>query len=188
MQSVEGRGTVFSVSLSFEISEQAESKLEPQCNVSEQKRISFEGKRVLLVEDNELNQEIAVEILQDAGFVVGDVEGGVGGGAVLCGGSLHGGDVVPAGLGSLVRDGPLVGTHACVIHSKALEFAVTHCEVASGAGEDAAVCVVDVLNFHAVVLMGCFLGYRLHGSGTDLWRRGNYLRWHFLGYCRGGTH
>ena len=69
--------------------------------------------------------------------VVGNVEGGVGGGAVLCGGSLHGGDVVPAGLGSLIRDGPLVGTHACVIHSKALEFAGTLCEVTGGAGEDA---------------------------------------------------
>ena len=32
--------------------------------------ISFEGKKILLVEDNELNQEIAVEILQEAGFVV----------------------------------------------------------------------------------------------------------------------
>ena len=69
--------------------------------------------------------------------VVGNVEGGVGGGAVLCGGSLHGGDVVPAGLGSLIRNGPLVGTHACVIHSKALEFVGTHCEVTGGAGEDA---------------------------------------------------
>ncbi|MEY8338785.1 response regulator [Lachnospiraceae bacterium 62-35] len=32
--------------------------------------ISFEGKRIFLVEDNELNQEIAVEILQEAGFTV----------------------------------------------------------------------------------------------------------------------
>ncbi len=31
---------------------------------------SFQGKKILLVEDNELNQEIAVEILQNAGFVV----------------------------------------------------------------------------------------------------------------------
>ena len=31
---------------------------------------SFEGKKILLVEDNELNQEIAVEILQEAGFVL----------------------------------------------------------------------------------------------------------------------
>ena len=31
---------------------------------------SFKGKKILLVEDNELNQEIAVEILREAGFVV----------------------------------------------------------------------------------------------------------------------
>ena len=31
---------------------------------------SFEGKKLLLVEDNELNQEIATEILQEAGFLV----------------------------------------------------------------------------------------------------------------------
>ena len=31
---------------------------------------SFEGKRILLVEDNELNQEIAVEILRQSGFEV----------------------------------------------------------------------------------------------------------------------
>lgn len=36
--------------------------------------IDFTGKRILLVEDNELNQEIAVEILKEAGFVV-DVAG-----------------------------------------------------------------------------------------------------------------
>ena len=32
--------------------------------------VSFEGKRILLVEDNELNQEIALEILRSSGFVV----------------------------------------------------------------------------------------------------------------------
>ena len=31
---------------------------------------SFEGKKILLVEDNELNQEIAVEILKEAGFIM----------------------------------------------------------------------------------------------------------------------
>ena len=31
---------------------------------------SFEGKRILLVEDNELNQEIALEILRQSGFEV----------------------------------------------------------------------------------------------------------------------
>lgn len=33
-------------------------------------KLDFQGKKILLVEDNELNQEVAVEILQEAGFVV----------------------------------------------------------------------------------------------------------------------
>ncbi len=37
---------------------------------------SFVGKKLFLVEDNELNQEIAVEILQEAGFVVDVAEDG----------------------------------------------------------------------------------------------------------------
>lgn len=32
--------------------------------------VSFEGKKILLVEDNEINQEIAVEILREAGFEI----------------------------------------------------------------------------------------------------------------------
>ncbi len=36
----------------------------------------FEGKRILLVEDNELNREIATEILQESGFQVEDAENG----------------------------------------------------------------------------------------------------------------
>lgn len=36
----------------------------------EQKAPSHAGKRILLVEDNALNQEIAVEILREAGFLV----------------------------------------------------------------------------------------------------------------------
>ncbi|MGN0996145.1 MAG: response regulator [Candidatus Ventricola sp.] len=37
----------------------------------------FTGKRILLVEDNELNQEIAVEILREAGFVVDVADDGI---------------------------------------------------------------------------------------------------------------
>ncbi len=39
-------------------------------HLSNQSRQIFQGKRILLVEDNELNQEIATEILQDAGVRV----------------------------------------------------------------------------------------------------------------------
>ena len=39
--------------------------------------VDFTGKKILLVEDNELNQEIATEILQRAGFVVDIAEDGI---------------------------------------------------------------------------------------------------------------
>lgn len=35
-----------------------------------EENVSFEGKKILLVEDNEINQEIAIEILQEAGFIM----------------------------------------------------------------------------------------------------------------------
>ncbi len=39
--------------------------------------VTFEGRKILLVEDNELNQEIAVEILQEAGFIMDVADDGV---------------------------------------------------------------------------------------------------------------
>ena len=39
--------------------------------------VDFSGKRILLVEDNELNQEIAAEILREAGFVVDVANDGI---------------------------------------------------------------------------------------------------------------
>ena len=42
----------------------------------EEKPVSFEGKRVLVVEDNDLNREIAYEILSRAGFVVEEAADG----------------------------------------------------------------------------------------------------------------
>ena len=43
----------------------------------EEENVSFDGKKILLVEDNELNQEIAVEILKEAGFVLDVADDGV---------------------------------------------------------------------------------------------------------------
>ena len=40
------------------------------------KKADFAGKKILLVEDNELNQEVAVEILQSEGFVMDAAEDG----------------------------------------------------------------------------------------------------------------
>ena len=39
--------------------------------------VDFTGKKILLVEDNELNQEIAAEILKEAGFVVDIADDGI---------------------------------------------------------------------------------------------------------------
>ncbi len=46
-------------------------------DTTEEEPISFEGKKILLVEDNELNQEIAVEILGETGFVIEVADDGV---------------------------------------------------------------------------------------------------------------
>lgn len=42
-----------------------------------EENMDFTGKRILLVEDNELNQEIAAEILKAAGFIVDVAEDGI---------------------------------------------------------------------------------------------------------------
>lgn len=42
-----------------------------------EKDVDFTGKNILLVEDNELNQEIASEILREAGFIVDVAEDGI---------------------------------------------------------------------------------------------------------------
>lgn len=68
----EGKGTEFVVSLEFKLSDKLlgpEIKDEPK-----KKAFDFKGYRILLAEDNLLNQEIAVTLLTEAGFVV-DVAG-----------------------------------------------------------------------------------------------------------------
>ena len=66
-----GKGTETVVSLRFRI---CNSKIEAK-TVSNQV-IDFTGKKLLLVEDNELNREIAVELLREAGFTVDTAEDG----------------------------------------------------------------------------------------------------------------
>ena len=50
--------------------------IEEQKNEEEQENIDFSGKRILLVEDNMMNREIATEYLQDFGFLVENAENG----------------------------------------------------------------------------------------------------------------
>ena len=67
-------GTTFTVTLTFELSGVTQALPPTPVAVSEQR--SLAGKRLLLVEDNELNQEIAQEFLQMAGAEVVSVSDG----------------------------------------------------------------------------------------------------------------
>lgn len=77
IQSDLGEGSIFTVNLPFKIQE-GEEYLDPitgkEKNAKEEYIVytpmNFKGKKVLLVEDNELNLEIAQEILKGPGFVV----------------------------------------------------------------------------------------------------------------------
>ncbi|MDO4946895.1 MAG: ATP-binding protein [Fibrobacter sp.] len=75
VQSESGKGTKFTVSLSFKIEETVVVE-EPDVKIENLAPKSFKGLKVLLVEDNELNAEIAQSILQEAGFVVDTVGDG----------------------------------------------------------------------------------------------------------------
>lgn len=64
VQSKEGEGTTFTIEIPFQVAEAfVEEEKKGECNC-------FEGKKLLVVEDNELNQEIAKVILEGHGFVV----------------------------------------------------------------------------------------------------------------------
>lgn len=63
-QSVKGKGTTFTIVLPFKICEQEEEK---STAVKEEKSASIAGLKILLVEDNELNMEIAQFILENEG-------------------------------------------------------------------------------------------------------------------------
>lgn len=75
IQSEPGHGTTISITLSFPIPEDSESvslieKDESHFN------FNLAGKRILLVEDNELNREIAKFILEDLGLIVDEADDG----------------------------------------------------------------------------------------------------------------
>ena len=59
-------GTKFVVTLDFEI----DTSVKEEKKNFDIKAISFDGKRVLLVEDNEMNRQIATDILSDGGLVI----------------------------------------------------------------------------------------------------------------------
>ena len=64
-------GSVFTVDIPFDIDSESEAK-----ESDDDTPDSFEGKRVLLVEDNDLNQEIALYMLKEKGFEVDTADNG----------------------------------------------------------------------------------------------------------------
>lgn len=84
VESEEKKGTAFTVRLRFVICKnqnrvkQEETKYVTVCNQQrdEEETQVFVGKRILLAEDNLLNQEIAQELLQELGFTVETVSNG----------------------------------------------------------------------------------------------------------------
>lgn len=77
----QGKGSEFVIFLEFKL---AQKKIKEDDNVRIEKELpsdkdqtdKFIGKKILLVEDNELNREIAVEILKEFGFVLESAENG----------------------------------------------------------------------------------------------------------------
>lgn len=65
-----GKGTRFEVSIDLKIDEETKESEAPV--VQDQ----FTGSRILLVEDNEMNREIAKDMLEDYGFIIEDAEDG----------------------------------------------------------------------------------------------------------------
>ena len=69
-----GKGTEVLVRVDLKIGEGVADETPDQALISHE---SFRGKRILLVEDNDLNREIARTILEDAGIIVDTAEDGI---------------------------------------------------------------------------------------------------------------
>ena len=78
VKSEEGKGSEFLICFDLENAKEGELSVEEKKeNVYESSVIdSFKGVRVLLVEDNELNREIATELLKTVGFILDEAENG----------------------------------------------------------------------------------------------------------------
>jgi len=72
------KGTEFVLRFTFKLQEQGQAQVEPeqQPSIGVASAYDFSGKRLLLVEDNELNMEIAQELLCEVGFLVETAQNG----------------------------------------------------------------------------------------------------------------
>ena len=89
VDSVQGKGTTFTVMLQLQLAKTDGEEKENSGNVQnadteakaadssgKSERMRFDGHRILLAEDNELNQEIAYELLTETGLIVDTVKDG----------------------------------------------------------------------------------------------------------------
>lgn len=74
VDSEEGKGTEFIITLRQKLAEKTQKDAEER-SMEEAKKL-FYGKRILIAEDNDLNREIEVAILEDAGFLVEEAADG----------------------------------------------------------------------------------------------------------------
>ncbi len=70
------KGTEFVLQFTFKLKEQEQVQPEQQPSIETALANDFSGKRLLLVEDNELNMEIAQELLCEVGFTVETAQNG----------------------------------------------------------------------------------------------------------------
>ena len=80
VKSKPGEGSVFTVELPLQVlteEEAAAFEAESRASAAIPAEDKFTGKRVLLVEDNEMNREIATDILTEAGLTVEEAEDGL---------------------------------------------------------------------------------------------------------------
>ena len=76
VESEVGKGSKFTIRVPMRLQENPEAVEQVRFAYSEQESISFEGFKVLVVEDNELNLEISRDALENAGVVVESAEDG----------------------------------------------------------------------------------------------------------------
>lgn len=79
VESVQGKGSTFTLDIPFKVMDDASLKRfleEKERSTVTRVDTDLEGRRVLLVEDNEMNREIVTEILQDGGLITEIAEDG----------------------------------------------------------------------------------------------------------------
>ena len=70
VESDEGKGTEFTITLPLRLNAARPAETPPEPKEAPAKEFSFSGRRILLVEDNAINQQIAQMILEKSGFEV----------------------------------------------------------------------------------------------------------------------